>query len=215
MSARSHQPSPRLPSHPGAGGWADKPEPGPSPALRRILGGLACFCYAAQAGYHYGVGATWNALWAWDVAALIIGVGIIGGFARLNGAGLLIATLGLPFWGLQLLAGDPFVPTSLLTHLLAPALAVAAVRWLGVPRISASTAFVVVALLTAMALYGSPAEANVNLAHKPLSGVTYWNQEGWIHYAFLGGQWAVGLLIAQFGWRWAFEQIGWLRDTLP
>lgn len=213
MSPRSPQPSSRLSSHPGSVGWEDRVDAGPSPALRRILGGLGCFCYAGQAGYYYGSGVPWHALWAWDIAAVLIGIGIIAGFARLNGAGLLIATLGLPFWVLQLMAGDPFVPTALLTHVVAPGLAIAAVRWLGLPRASASSAFVAVALLTALAFYGTPAEANVNLAHRPVSGLTYWTQEGWIHYAFLGGQWAVGLLVVQFGWRWAFEQIGWLRDT--
>lgn len=213
MSSRSPQPSPRLPSQPGYHGWDDGRKAGPSLAVRRVLGGLACFCFLGQAGYHYGSGAPWNSLWVWDIAALMIGFGIIGHFARLNGAGLLIGALGIPFWALQLMSGDAFVPTALLTHVVAVGLSIAAVRWLGLPRASASTAFIAVALFTALAFFSTPEDSNVNLAFKPLPGVTYWSQEGRIHYAFLGGQWAVGLTFAQFGLRWAFEQIGWLRDA--
>jgi hypothetical protein len=213
MSPRSPQPSRRLPSYGGEGGFGETVKPGPSLGIKLILGGLAMFCFAGQAGYYYGSGEPWSALWAWDIAALLIGGGVIGGLARLNGAGLLIAALGLPFWVLDLMSSEPFILTSLLTRIFAPGIAIAAVRWLGLPRPSASTAFVVAAALTALALQTTPEEANINFAHGPVPGLMPWQSQDWYHYAFLGGIAAVSLLFLQFAFRWAFEQIGWLKDV--
>lgn len=188
----------------------------PMPLLRIVLGLVVLGGYGAHAAWHVRHNTPWDAIWICHIAALMIGLGMVLGLARLNGAGFLCAALGLPSWLLYLIDGGDFIPTSVLTHALAPALALAGIHSFGLPRGSAALAFFLLIPLTAASWRFTPPDANVNLAFGPVAGLSLWTAGPPVHYAFLFGQWAVGLVLTQLAWRWLFDRFGWIRDpNLP
>lgn len=206
---------PRQPQ-PDPGRLRDIPRRRPLPILRVVLGLVAVGGYASHAAWHVRHDTPWDALWICHVAALMIGIGMVFGFARLNGAGFLCAALGLPSWILYLLGGGDFIPTSVLTHAVAPAFALVGIRSLGLPRGSAALAFFLLIPLTAASWRFTPPDANVNLAFGPIEDLSLWSSGPPLHHAFLFGQWALGLVVTQLVWRWLFGRFGWIRDpNLP
>lgn len=134
------------------------------------LGILACAGYAVHAGYHISTGHPGEALWICHISALAVGVGLILNSPRLTGAGTLCLLIGLPFWLIYLLSGEPLIPTSPLTHVLGPTLGLIGAAKMGLPKGTWKSAVVLVfALMLAARLFTSE-EANINLAYGPMAG---------------------------------------------
>lgn len=196
----------------------ENPEPTPAGprrprrAMALVLGLLGVAGYATHAGYHILTGHPEDVLWICHVSALLIGLGLIAGSPLLNAAGLLCATLGLPSWLLYLLSGEPLIPTSLLTHVLGPALGLWGIRHFGFPRSAWWVAWILVGALTLLSRVVTPAAANVNLAFGPIKGLSLWSVGGPAHAALWMGQWALGLTVTDFAYRWILRRVGWIRS---
>lgn len=104
-------------------------------------------------------------LWSCDVAAFLVAVSLLGGFARINAAAGIVLLAGLPLWVVDLASGGEFRPTSPLIHVGSLALGIAGMRRLGVPRASGVVAVLVMAGATLAARFTGSVEENVNLAH--------------------------------------------------
>jgi hypothetical protein len=176
--------------------------PEDSPLTNQLpwLGALACLGYAIHAGYLIHSGNAHDAVWVCHISALVVGVGLIFRSALLNAAGLMCLSVGLPMWLLYLASGEPLMPTSPLTHILGLAIATAGMRQLGLPKRAWLVALSLVAALMVVSRLVTPAEANVNLAFGPMSGLSLWTAGGVAHWVFLLTQWALGLAVVQFAW---------------
>ena len=128
------------------------------------LGCLSLVFYAVHAGYHVFDGHPENGLWMCHVAAVLVGVGLIVRSAALNAVGVLCLLVGLPLWIFDLVGGDRFLPTSLLTHVGALAIGLVGIRRLGVPRQVWAKAAAFVGAMHLVARWITPERANVNLA---------------------------------------------------
>lgn len=177
------------------------PDGGLRSNYRIALGAVACLSYAVHAIWHIASGTAWDALWICHLAALMIGLGMILGAPRLNAAGFLCSVLGLPSWLLYLLSGEPLIPTSLLTHVAAPLVGLLGIRSMGLPKGAAWLAIAIVVLLTLICTRLTPAEANVNLAHGPIEGLSLWRVKGSAHLLLLFAQWIAGLMAAEIAAR--------------
>ncbi len=176
-------------------------------AVRTGMGGAAIAGYASHATYHFLQGTPQDALWSCHLAAVLVGVGLIGGSATLNAAGLLCQLIGLPMWLLYLFSGEPFIPTSVLTHVLGPILGIIGARALGFPRSAWLVALGFVAALMIVTRLVTPAEANVNLAFGPMAGLSLWSVGGAAHWALLLIQWSAGLIVLQLILRRIFPEV--------
>ena len=133
-------------------------------ALDAALGALALGCSALHTGNHLAHGDHWsNALWACNVATVLVGVGLLARAPAANAIGLLWVSVGLPLWLIDLAGGSPFLATSSLIHL-PPILAGAwGARRMGVPRGSAWRAFAALAALQILCRLITPPVENVNM----------------------------------------------------
>jgi hypothetical protein len=128
------------------------------------LGALAIACSVLHTGNHLAHGDHWsNALWACNVATILVGVGLLAPSPRANAIGLLWLSVGLPLWLIDLAFGSPFLATSSLIHL--PPLAIGAfgARRLGVPRGVVWQAFAALAALQLVCRLVTPPAENVNM----------------------------------------------------
>jgi hypothetical protein len=175
-----------------------------------MLGVIGTSGYLTHAGYHVLSGHPEDALWVCHVAALLVAFGLIAGSSVLNTVGLLCATLGLPSWLLYLLSGEPLIPTSLLTHVLGPALGLVGVRRLGLARSGWWVALGFVGALTLVSRLITPEASNVNLAFGPIEGLSLWNVGGPAHLALWLGQWTIGLAAVQLVYGRIFRKVGWI-----
>lgn len=166
------------------------------------LGIIGCAGYATHAGYHILNGTPQDTIWVCHLSALLVGVALMIGSARMNAAGLLCLTVGFPMWVLYLFSGEPFIWTSPLTHVLGLVLAVLGARALGgVPPYTWAAAVMFVGVLMVVARVFTPAEANVNLAFGPMEGLSLWTVGGAAHWALQLMSWAVGLFVLELAWR--------------
>ncbi len=108
-------------------------------------------------------------------------------------------------WVLYLLSGEPFIPTSPLTHVLGLAVGLAGARILGFPRHSWVVALAFVAVLMIGCRLFTPRDANVNLAYGPIEGLSLWSVGGAVHWVLLLLQWAIGLAVLEAIYRRFFK----------
>ena len=170
----------------------------PSRSALASMGVAACAGYAAHAIYHVINGTPQDMLWTCHLAALLVGAGLLGRWSIVNAAGLMCLLLGLPMWLLYLFSGEPLIPTSLLTHVLAPILGFIGARAIGFPRHAWILALGFVAGIMAVTRFTTPSEANVNLAFGPMTGLSLWTVGGAAHWLLLLVQWALGLVVLQW-----------------
>jgi hypothetical protein len=130
---------------------------------RLAAGALALAFAAAHAAYHLARGEPWDLLWMCNVAPVLVGIGLLAGYAMWNAVGLLWLALGVPLWLLDLALGGAIIPTAFLTHLGGGALALFGARRLGVPRGSFAVALVALLALAAVSRFATPPGTNVNL----------------------------------------------------
>lgn len=131
------------------------------------------------------------------MGALFVGVALIASWSVLNGAALLLLTIGLPTWLLYLACGEPFYPPSILTHVVALGIAVVGARTMGYPKQSGFAALCLVAGLMTVCRILGPEDRNVNMAFAPWEGLTPWSVTGVGHWVLLLSAWAAGLAVLQ------------------
>ncbi|HYO78224.1 MAG TPA: hypothetical protein VE010_17320, partial [Thermoanaerobaculia bacterium] len=100
----------------------------------RALGIVALLFYAVHAAVHLYRGEPYNLLWTCNVAALLVGLGLVWRNATLNAIGLLWSCFGTWLWLLDVATGGEFILTSTLTHLGAFGVGLYGIRVLGTPR---------------------------------------------------------------------------------
>jgi len=180
---------------------SESPEPTSASIPLSKLGVAGCIGYAIHAGYHYAHGTPEHAVWVCHVAALLVGAALILHEPRMNAAGLLCLSIGLPMWLLSLASGEPFIWTSPLTHVLGLVLGIIGARAMGFPRFAWLEALAFVFALIVSARLFTPAESNVNLAFGPEEGLSLWSVSGPLHWLLLLLNWAVALFVLDWLWR--------------
>lgn len=129
-----------------------------------VLGLGAVVGFATHASYHIATGNPQDALWVCHVATLLVGISLLRGSAEWNAAATEVLLVGLPIWVMDLVAGSDFLPTSLLTHVLGPAIGIAGAVKLGWPRRTWQRAWAFVAGTVVLTRLLTSSQANVNLA---------------------------------------------------
>jgi hypothetical protein len=152
------------------------------------LGLLALVCYAVHGGFHVAHGRPLDLLWACHLGAALVGIGLLGRSATVNAIGTLVLAVGTPLWLLELASGGEFLPTSLLTHVLALAIGLYGVRRLGMPAGAWWKAVVATLALILLCRLVTPASANINVAH---SVPPPWRETFPSHSAYLATMMAV------------------------
>ncbi len=128
------------------------------------LGLLALAFYAVHGAVHVREGHAEDALWACHVAAALVGVGLLGGWAALVAVGVIWLMVGEPLWVFDVATGSALQPTSLLTHVGGLIVGLIGLRHLGVPAGVWWKALLALAALQQVCRWVTPPEANVNVA---------------------------------------------------
>jgi hypothetical protein len=128
------------------------------------FGILGIFFYALFAADHLYAGHAANLLWACQVGALLVGLGLVFRSPTWNAIGLLWLVAGVPLWAMDLLANGGGRPTTLLTHVGGLVLGVIGVRRLGLPKRTWLRAAIALAGLHLLCRWVTPPEENINLA---------------------------------------------------
>lgn len=166
---------------------------GPSLRVTTLLGIAAVMCYAIHAALHLVRGEWYDLFWACHVAALLVGAGLLTRNAAINGVGVLLGLMGLPLWLADLAAGGEFLPTSILTHVVALVIGVYGSLRLGMPRGAWWRAAVVLVGLIGLCRLATPPGPNVNVAFAIQHG---WENHFASHASYLA--WMVGSATVYF-----------------
>jgi hypothetical protein len=158
-----------------------------------LCGWAAIACYAVHATLHLVRGEWYDLFWACHIAALFVGGGFIARNATLNGAGVLLGLMGLPLWLADLASGGEFLPTSILTHIVALCIGL-----YGTTRFGLSKGAWLVAAVALVGLIGfcrlvTPPGPNVNVAYAIQHG---WESRFASHGSYLA--WMVGSAAVYF-----------------
>jgi hypothetical protein len=165
------------------------------------LGLLAVCFFGVHAAGQIWAGTPENLLWACHVADLCVGLGLIIRWPTLTAGGLLMLSIGIPLWLINLGFGGTFYPTSVLTHLGGFVVGVFGLRRLAPARYDWLTAVSTVAgLLIASRALTNPVD-NINLAF------SFWRAVGplldapELHVLAVLSFWVVALWPTQYGLR--------------
>lgn len=93
---------------------------------------IAALCFVVHDANHLRRGAPLDVLWLCNVAVPLIAIGCLCS-RRLVAIGLTWLGFGTPIWLLSLLTGAHVIPTSPLVHIVAPLVALSAIRRVGWP----------------------------------------------------------------------------------
>lgn len=129
-----------------------------------MLGTVAVSCYAIHASVHLLRGEWYDLFWACHVAALFVGAGLLARSSTINSVGVLLGLMGLPLWLADLAAGGEFLPTSVLTHVVALGIGIYGAVRLGLPRGAWWRATLVLVALIGFCRFATPPASNVNVA---------------------------------------------------
>jgi hypothetical protein len=151
----------------------------------RWLGLVAVGCFAVHCGYHLKFGRPPDILWACHVAALLVGIGLLGAWPSCVGVGVLWLLVGVPFWLIDVLAGGEFKPTSVLTHIGGLAVGLVGVRWLGLPGQVWWKASLALLALQGLCRLVTPEKDNVNVAFAVYKGWESWFGSFLVYELFL------------------------------
>ncbi len=133
-----------------------------------FCGLLAIGFLAIHSAAHVARGTPEDAIWVCHASNLFIGIGLLSRNSTLNAVGLLILTVGVPLWLVDLATGGDFLATSLLTHLGGLLVAVFGAQRLGLPRRVWFKTLIAATALIIASIWWTPPGANVNLAfHGP------------------------------------------------
>ncbi|MHC4199146.1 MAG: hypothetical protein ACYSU0_04080 [Planctomycetota bacterium] len=131
---------------------------------RPWLGILAVVCYGIHASRRLAQEHPEELLWACHMGALAVGVGLLCRWRSCLAVGFLWLTLGIPLWGLNVLAGGNFLPTSPFSHLGGWIVGALGLRETGLPGRTWWKASAALVPLFFLCRWATPEEANVNLA---------------------------------------------------
>lgn len=146
------------------------------------LGIAALSCYAIHALFHLFRGEWYDLFWACHVAAIFVGIGLLTQSATINDIGVLLGLMGLPLWLADLAGGSEFLPTSLLTHVVALCIGLYGVARLGMPRGTWWKSAAVLVGLIGICRVVTPPEQNVNVAFAIQHG---WERQFASHQSYL------------------------------
>jgi hypothetical protein len=125
----------------------------------------------AQAAVYRAMGGSfWEALWLCHVSNLVLAAGLALRSPRTVGVAMLWLVFGSGAWILNLATGAAMVISSLLTHLGGLAVAILGVKRLGFPAGTWIRAVLVFALCQLLSRWLTPADLNLNLAHRVWQG---------------------------------------------
>jgi hypothetical protein len=128
------------------------------------LGLLALAFYAAHGASCVWRGHAEDVLWSCHVAAVLVGVGLLGGGATWVAVGVTWLIVGEPLWVFDVATGGVLTPTSLLTHVGGLVVGLIGLRQLGVPAGVWWKALLALAALQQLCRWVTPRQANVNAA---------------------------------------------------
>jgi hypothetical protein len=150
---------------------------------RPILGAAALLCAVVHDGHHILRGSGHDVLWVCNVAVPLIALGCFGGWPIYCAVGLLWLCFGTPIWVLDLMTGANMIVTSPLVHVIAPGIALLALRRMGrwPSRAWVVASGLSVLLLGVSRIVGDSA-SNVNLAFRVHQG---WEGRFHSHALFL------------------------------
>lgn len=131
----------------------------------RTLGVVGLGLYAVHGARHVMVRQPEHLLWLCNVAAVVVGAGLLLARPLLNAIGLSWLIVGDPLWLADLARGGELLPTSLLTHGAGLVLGFVGLRRLGLPRGTWWRAVVAGMVLLAVTRAVTPAAADVNLVY--------------------------------------------------
>lgn len=128
------------------------------------LGIAALAIGALHMGWHLSHGDSWaNLLWICNLAAILVGAGLIARRPAVVAIGTMWLLIGLPLWSIEMFAGGEFRWTSFPLHLLVPAIGLTGLRRIGVPRGVAWKALLGVGAVQALCRAITPPVENVNM----------------------------------------------------
>lgn len=167
--------------------------------LDRLSGSILLFCVALHVAACIVDGAWFDVLWACQVAAVCLGIGMVLPNANLAGIGSMCLMVGTPLWLVDVGFGAELVPTSGLTHALGWWLSVDQLRR---PRVVKGIWWKTVAALACLQLFCrmvTPSDRNINAAFDTYSSVASY----FPHHAY----YLASLLVAATGIFWLVERI--------
>ncbi len=135
-----------------------------------LCGAGALVCFLVHAGVHVVNNRAPEAFWICTLASIWIGVGGLLSSPALIAVGVSWVVYGTPLWLLDLLTGGELLPSSLLTHVLAPGLGLFALARMGWPPGTWWRAFAAALVALALSRAFLPREKNVNLVFAVPSG---------------------------------------------
>jgi hypothetical protein len=152
----------------------------------RWLGLLALAFYAVHCVYHVRRGHAEDVLWACHFAALVIGIGLLGGWPTWVAVGVTWLVVGVPLWLLDVASGGEFNLTSVLTHVGGLAVGIVGLRQLGMPSQVWWKALLALAALQQVCRWVTPVEANVNVAFNVYPSMKAYFASYWAYLGTMG-----------------------------
>jgi hypothetical protein len=161
------------------------------------LGLAVLLGYCVHAGYHLWHRRPEDLLWVCHLAAVAVGIGLAARWPTWNAIGVLILTIGVPIWLLDLTTGGQFMPTSLLTHVFGLVAGVYGVRQMGMPAQSWWKAVLFCVALVVICRWSTPASANVNVAFAVRGSANAWFASYAWYLVVLGLSLTASLFVAE------------------
>jgi len=152
----------------------------------RWLGLLALAFYAVHCASHVRRGHVEDVLWSCHIAALLIGVGLLGGWATWVAIGVTWLAVGVPLWLLDVASGGEFNPTSVLTHVGGLVVGIIGLWHLGMPGQVWWKELLALAALQQLCRWVTPAEANVNVAFSVYPSMRAYFASYWVYLGTMG-----------------------------
>ena len=140
----------------------------------KVLGAIAIASYVIHASVHLSDGNPHHLLWMCHIASLLVGFGLLFGWADANVVGFLWSSFGTPLWILDVATGGQWYSTAVLTHGSGVIIGFIGVQRLGLPRAAAFKAVAAYVPLWALTRAVTPPSANVNVAFSVYEGWQTW-----------------------------------------
>jgi len=131
----------------------------------RLLGVLPLIFFAGQFIFYWRGGSLGNMLWMCNIGNLLLAIGIFIGHRELIRATAIWTIPGLVIWLVYVIPHYGFVTTSALAHVGGCAVALVALRKIGVDRFAWAYAFGWYLVLEGVSRLATTPELNVNVAH--------------------------------------------------
>lgn len=130
-----------------------------------LLGILSLIFFLIHASGYARTGQLEEVLWACDLAAAFVGLGLIIGLPTLNGIAVMWLAFGFPAWSIDCLTGGEFLPTSVLIHFGSLLIGLLGIRRIGLPAGTWWKAVIAAFALHMLCRWVTSPAANINIAH--------------------------------------------------